>query len=129
MRSRLAKFKQLRHFTALAASVLVLGGCAQLSQRSSRQASANAQPLAHLVVVTPDAEHDLLAQLLTGEMALSRNDLKTASVAYGHAAALSLDREVAERAARLAIAVHDDDGAQRALDRWQVLGATPFGMA
>ena len=129
MRSRLAKFKQLRHFTALAASVLVLGGCAQLSQRSSRQASANAQPLAHLVVVTPDAEHDLLAQLLAGEMALSRNDLKTASVAYGHAAALSLDREVAERAARLAIAVHDDDGAQRALDRWQVLGATPFGMA
>ncbi|WP_458069600.1 tetratricopeptide repeat protein [Rhodanobacter sp. BL-MT-08] len=100
-----------------------------MSARSPRQAAADAQPLAHLVVATPDAEHDLLAQLLAGEMALSRNDLKTASTAYGHAAGLSLDPEVAERAARLAIAVHDDIAAQRALDRWQVLGATPVGMA
>ncbi len=129
MRSRLTKFKQLRHFTALTASVLVLCGCAQMSQRSSRQASADAQPLAHLVVATPDAEHDLLAQLLAGEMALSRNDLNSASVAYSYAAALSQDPEVAERAARLAIAVHDNAAAQRALDRWQVLGATPVGMA
>ena len=129
MRSRLTKFKQLRHFTVLTASVLVLCGCAQMSQRSSRQASADAQPLAHLVVATPDAEHDLLAQLLAGEMALSRNDLNSASVAYSYAAALSQDPEVAERAARLAIAVHDNAAAQRALDRWQVLGATPVGMA
>ncbi|WP_184668915.1 tetratricopeptide repeat protein [Rhodanobacter sp. A1T4] len=100
-----------------------------MSQRSSRQASADAQPLAHLVVATPDAEHDLLAQLLAGEMALSRNDLNSASVAYSYAAALSQDPEVAERAARLAIAVHDNAAAQRALDRWQVLGATPVGMA
>jgi len=129
VRSRLTKFKQLRHFTVLTASVLVLCGCAQMSQRSSRQASADAQPLAHLVVATPDAEHDLLAQLLAGEMALSRNDLNSASVAYSYAAALSQDPEVAERAARLAIAVHDNAAAQRALDRWQVLGATPVGMA
>ncbi|MBB6246133.1 tetratricopeptide (TPR) repeat protein [Rhodanobacter sp. A1T4] len=125
----MTKFKQLRHFTVLTASVLVLCGCAQMSQRSSRQASADAQPLAHLVVATPDAEHDLLAQLLAGEMALSRNDLNSASVAYSYAAALSQDPEVAERAARLAIAVHDNAAAQRALDRWQVLGATPVGMA
>lgn len=129
MRSRLTKFKQLRHFTVLTASVLVLCGCAQMSQRSSRQASVDAQPLAHLVVATPDAEHDLLAQLLAGEMALSRNDLNSASVAYSYAAALSQAPEVAERAARLAIAVHDNAAAQRALDRWQVLGATPVGMA
>ncbi|MBB6241752.1 tetratricopeptide repeat protein [Rhodanobacter sp. MP1X3] len=100
-----------------------------MSQRSSRQASVDAQPLAHLVVATPDAEHDLLAQLLAGEMALSRNDLNSASVAYSYAAALSQAPEVAERAARLAIAVHDNAAAQRALDRWQVLGATPVGMA
>jgi len=129
VRSGSARFKQLRHFTALTASVLVLCSCAQMSARSPRQAAADAQPLAHLVVATPDAEHDLLAQLLAGEMALSRNDLKTASTAYGHAAALSLDPGVAERAARLAIAVHDDAAAQQALDRWQVLGATPVGMA
>ena len=129
VRSGLARFKQLRHFTALTASVLVLCSCAPMSVRSPRQTAAAAQPLAHLVVATPDAEHDLLAQLLVGEMALSRNDLKTASTAYGHAATLSLDPEVAERAARLAIAVHDDTAAQQALDRWQVLGATPVGMA
>ncbi len=129
VRSGSARFKQLRHFTALTASVLILCSCAPMSARSPRQAAADAQPLAHLVVATPDAEHDLLAQLLAGEMALSRNDLKTASTAYGHAAGLSLDPEVAERAARLAIAVHDDIAAQRALDRWQVLGATPVGMA
>lgn len=129
VRSGSARFKQLRHFTALTASVLVLCSCAPMPARSPRQAAANAQPLAHLVVATPDAEHDLLAQLLAGEMALSRNDLKTASTAYGHAAGLSLDPEVAERAARLAIAVHDDTAAQQALDRWQVLGAAPVGMA
>jgi tetratricopeptide (TPR) repeat protein len=129
VRSGSVRFKQLRHFTALTASVLVLCSCAPMAARSPRQSAAAVQPLAHLVVATPDAEHDLLAQLLAGEMALSRNDIKTASTAYGHAAALSLDPEVAERAARLAIAVHDDSAAQRALDRWQTLGATPVGMA
>lgn len=65
-----------------------------MSARSPRQKAAASQPLAHLVVATPDAEHDLLAQLLVGEMALSRNDLKTASTAYGKAAVLSQDPEV-----------------------------------
>jgi hypothetical protein len=119
VRSGSARFKQLRHFTALTASVLVLCSCAAMSTRAPRRA-ADAQPLAHLVVVTPDAEHDLLAQLLAGEMALSRNDLKAAAQSYERAAALSLDPEVAERAARLAIAVHDDAAAGHALDRWQV---------
>lgn len=100
-----------------------------MSARSPRQKAAASQPLAHLVIATPDAEHDLLAQLLVGEMALSRNDLATASAAYGKAAMLSVDPEVAERAARLAIAMHDSDGAQRALGRWQALGATPVGLA
>jgi tetratricopeptide (TPR) repeat protein len=108
--------------------VLVLCSCAAMSTRAPRRA-ADAQPLAHLVVVTPDAEHDLLAQLLAGEMALSRNDLKAAAQSYERAAALSLDPEVAERAARLAIAVHDDAAAGHALDRWQTLGATPVAMA
>ena len=129
VRSGLAKFKRLRHFTAPAALLLVLSGCANILTQSPRQKAAARQPLAHLVVATPDAEHDLLAQLLVGEMALSRNDLKTASSAYGRASALSEDPEVAERAARLAIAMHDSDGAQRALNRWQALGAAPVGLA
>ncbi|OOG52953.1 hypothetical protein B0E47_16365 [Rhodanobacter sp. B05] len=106
---------------------LVLNACATAPSRPV--ASATAQPLARLVVATPDAEHDLLAQLLAGEMALSRTDLKAASAHYDKAMALSLDPAVAERAAGLAIAVHDGDAARRALDRWQALGAKPTQMA
>jgi tetratricopeptide (TPR) repeat protein len=127
VRSWQTKFKQLRHFTALSALALVLNACATAPSRPA--ASATAQPLARLVVATPDAEHDLLAQLLAGEMALSRTDLKAASAHYDKAMALSLDPEVAERAAGLAIAVHDGDAARRALDRWQALGAKPTQMA
>ncbi|MEP7186211.1 MAG: tetratricopeptide repeat protein [Rhodanobacter sp.] len=88
-----------------------------------------AQPLARMVVATPDADHDLLAQLLAGEMALNHNHLKAASGYYGKATVMSTDPQVAERAATLAIATHDSDGARRALDRWQELGAKPAGMA
>jgi len=42
---------------------------------------------------------------------------------------LSNDPAVAERAAELAIAVHHDEAAGRALDRWQALGARPAPMA
>jgi tetratricopeptide (TPR) repeat protein len=62
-------------------------------------------------------------------MALTRTDLNTASGHYGNAMALSNDPKVAERAAALAIAVHDEAAAQRALDRWQVLGAKPAAIA
>ncbi|HEY8681911.1 MAG TPA: tetratricopeptide repeat protein [Rhodanobacter sp.] len=129
VRSRSAKFKLLRHFTTVTALALVLGACASSPAQISQQRAAAAQPLARLVVATPDAEHDVMAQLLAGEMALGRTDLKTASAFYARAMALSRDPQVAERAAMLAIAVHDGDAAQRALDRWQVLGAKPAAMA
>ncbi|HWU77842.1 MAG TPA: tetratricopeptide repeat protein [Rhodanobacter sp.] len=127
VRSRSAKFKLLRHFTAATALALVLGGCATAPPRAV--AHGPAQPLAHLVVATPDAAHDLLAQLLAGEMALGRTDLKAASTHYDKAMALSVDPAVAERAAALAIAVHDGVAAKRALDRWQQLGARPSQLA
>ncbi len=130
MRSAAGKFKQLRHFTVLATLLPGLAACAVVApSRQAPAAAATAQPLARMVVATPDAEHDLLAQLLAGEMALGKNDLKAASTHYDKAAALSLDPKVAERAAALAIAVHDDDAAGRALDRWQALGAKPVQMA
>ena len=120
----------MRHFTAAATLMLGLAGCAQTPLRQgARQAPAPAQPLARMVVATPDAEHDLLAQLMAGEMALGHTDLKTAAVHYGKAMALSDDPAVAERAAMLAIAVRDDAAAGRALDRWQALGAKPAQMA
>ncbi len=131
VRSAAGKFKQLRHFTALMSLVLGLAACAVAPPRPAPVAAAvtTAQPLARMVVATPDADHDLLAQLLAGEMALGRNDLNAASAHYDKAMALSMDPKVAERAAALAIAVHHDDAAKRALDRWQALGAKPAQMA
>lgn len=87
------------------------------------------QPLDRLVVATPDADHDVLAQLLAGEMALTHSDLKTAATAYGKASRLSDDPEVAERATALALAVHDDAGAAQSLARWQTLGGKPSDLA
>ncbi|RCS29005.1 hypothetical protein DEO45_13105 [Rhodanobacter denitrificans] len=129
VRSGAGKFKQLRHFTALAAVMLGLAACAGVPRRPAPETAAVPQPLAHAVVATPDADHDLLAQLLAGEMALTRTDLKAASDYYGKAAALSNDPKVAERAASLAVAVHDGEAARRALGRWQALGADPASIA
>jgi tetratricopeptide (TPR) repeat protein len=127
VRSGSSKFKQLRHFTALSALALALGACTTAPLRP--QAAPTPQPLARMVVATPDADHDLLAQLMAGEMALGRTDLAAAASHYGKAMALSNDPAVAERAAELAIAVHHDEAATRALDRWQALGAKPAPMA
>jgi tetratricopeptide (TPR) repeat protein len=129
VRSGAGKFKQLRHFTALTALVLGLAACAGAPRRSAPESAASRQPLARVVVATPDADHDVLAQLLAGEMALTRTDLKTASGHYAKAMALSNDPKVAERAAGLAIAVHDEVAARHALDRWQSLGAKPAAIA
>ncbi|RDS82712.1 hypothetical protein DWU99_13190 [Dyella psychrodurans] len=82
-----------------------------------------------MTVATPDPDHDLLAQLLAGELALSRADLKVASQAYGTAMMLSTDPEVAGKSTALAIAIHDPDAAGRAIDRWQALGASKAQLA
>jgi tetratricopeptide (TPR) repeat protein len=127
VRSGSSKFKQLRHFTALSAFALVLGACTTAPLRP--QTAPTPQPMARLTVATPDADHDLVAQLMAGEMALGRTDLAGASAHYDKAMALSNDPAVAERAAELAIAVHHEEAAGRALDRWQALGAKPAPMA
>ncbi|MDE2279720.1 MAG: tetratricopeptide repeat protein [Xanthomonadaceae bacterium] len=119
----------MRHFTAAAALMLGLTACAQAPIKPAARPAPAPQPLARMVVATPDADHDLVAQLMAGEMALGRADLKAASGHYGRAMAISNDPAVAERAARLAVAVHDDAAAGRALDRWQALGGKPEAMA
>lgn len=131
MLSRLAKFKQVRHFAAGGFLILAITGCATApGQRAAGPVKpASAQPLDHLVVATPDQDHDLLAQLMAGEMALVRTDLKTAAEAYGKAAQLSPDPRVAGQAADLAIAVRDPELAGKAVARWQQLGATPAQLA
>ncbi len=122
------KFKQMRHFAVIGAFVAAAAGCAS-APAVRPAAAATPQPLARLVVATPDADHDVMAQLMAGEMALTHSDLKTAAAAYGKAAALSNDPQVAERATALALAVHDDASATRALERWQALGAKPAALA
>ncbi|HET6431059.1 tetratricopeptide repeat protein [Dyella sp.] len=125
-----AKFKQLRHLAAAGALAAAVAGCAGApAVKPAAPAAPSPQPLARMVVATPDADHDVVAQLLAGEMALTHSDLKAAAAAYDKAAPLSADPEVAERATALALAVHDDAAAQRALDRWQRLGATPPQLA
>nr|WP_199097053.1 tetratricopeptide repeat protein [Dyella sp. ASV21] len=109
--------------------VMALAGCATGPGRSRVPGDASRQPLGQMVVATSDADHDLLAQLMAGEMALTRTDLKTAASAYGRAMQLSDDPKVAEQAAALAIAVRDDDAAQAAIARWQALGAKPSALA
>ena len=122
------KFKQLRQFAGAAGCALGLVACASLPGGKASM-PAPEQPLDRLTVVTPDAEHDLLAQLLAGEMALTRNDLKDAAARYDHAMALSDDPKVAQRAVELGLAVRDEVAAQRAIDRWQALGASVGDLA
>ncbi len=129
MLSRWSKFKQVRHFAASGMLLLVLAGCATQPGHTVRGTSASAQPLARVVVATPDESHDLVALLLAGEMALSRTDLKSASAYYSRAMMLSDDPHVAEQAAAMAIAVRDPAAAQAAIARWQALGAKPAPIA
>lgn len=123
------KFKQLRHFAVGGMAAMVLAGCATVSGGSGHGTEAFRQPLGRLVVATPDEDHDLMAQLLAGEMALTRTDLKASSAAYSSAMMLSNDPKVAEQAAALAIAIRDTAAAQAAIARWQALGAKPAGLA
>ncbi|HXE78421.1 MAG TPA: hypothetical protein VN614_09265, partial [Rhodanobacter sp.] len=120
----------MRHFTALLPLALGLGACAAVpTHEPVAPRAVTAQPLARAQLPIPDAQHDLLAQLLAGELALTRTDLATASGFYARAMLLSDDPKVAARAAELALAVHDDGAATQALDRWQALGAKPAVLA
>ncbi|HET7301008.1 MAG TPA: hypothetical protein VFJ01_10215, partial [Oleiagrimonas sp.] len=123
----------MRHFVAssgvLMLAVAGLSGCAGMAARQAPTTPPPEQPLAHLTVATPTADHDVLAQLLNAQFALEHHDLATAAKAYGQAATLSNDPAVAERAVGLAIATHDPDAAQRAMKRWVSLGADPVQLA
>lgn len=135
MRSRDLKFKHMRLPAGKTAVVMLvvagLSGCAGVTTHRTPDTAraASAEPLARLTVATPDADHDVLAQLLDAQFALDRADLASAAAAYGRAAALSTDPQVAQRATGLAIATHDRAGAERALARWQALGADAVDMA
>ena len=106
-----------------------LSGCAAMTPRESVATPAPEQPLAHMTVATPAADHDVLAQLMAAQFALDHNDLPAAAKAYAQAAKLSNDPKVAGRAVSLAIATHDTAGVGPLIARWQKLGATPAQLA
>ncbi|KJV34317.1 tetratricopeptide repeat protein [Luteibacter yeojuensis] len=109
-----------------------LAGCATATPpagQQPRQVRTGVQPLDRLQVAIVPPERDLEAQVMAGDFAIAHNDLKAASDAYGRAAALSDDPKVASRAAELALAIHDQAAAGKALDRWAALGAKPGELA
>jgi len=129
-----SKFKRVRHLVISGALGVVLAGCATTGHGPSPGEAPQAvrtgvQPLDRLHVAIVPPERDLQAQLMAGDFALASNDLKTASDAYGKAAAIGDDPKVAARAVELALAVHDQAAAGKALDRWAALGATPADLA
>lgn len=125
-----SKFKRVRHFV-VAAAVMVVAGCATAPGGSTapRPVRAGVQPLDRMQVAILPPERDLQAQLMAGDFALAANDLKSASDAYGRAAAISDDPKVAARATELALAVHDQAAAGTSLNRWAALGAKPAELA
>ncbi|GGA07813.1 tetratricopeptide repeat protein [Dyella caseinilytica] len=129
MLSGTVKFKQVRQYVAVGLVALGVAGCASLPNRAGETPASSPQPLARMTVATPDLDHDLLAQLMAGELALSSADLKAASQAYGKAMRISNDPEVAGKATALAIAIHDPNAANQAIGRWQALGASPAQLA
>jgi tetratricopeptide (TPR) repeat protein len=124
-----SKFKQVRHFVVLASLMAIATGCAVAPHEAPRATRTGVQPLDRLQVAILPPERDVQAQLMAGDFALAANDLKGAADAYGNAAQLSDDPRVAGRATELALAVHDQAAAAKALDRWAALHGKPLDLA
>ncbi len=69
-----------------------------------------------------------VGDVMAAEFALQQGDLATASRYYLLAAQLSDDPEVAERAARVALAAGEPDRARRAIERWAALAPESLEM-
>jgi tetratricopeptide (TPR) repeat protein len=127
-----SKFKQVRQYVVVMGAAAVIAGCATTTPpagQQPKQVRTGVQPLDRLHVAIVPPERDLEALVMAGDFAIAANDLKKASDAYGRAAWLSNDPTVASRAAELALAIHDQDAASKALERWAALGAKPADLA
>ena len=129
MLSGRSKFKQVRHLVAPLALAAALAGCAVAPVGAPKAVRTGVQPLDRMQVAIVPPERDLQAQLMAGDFALAANNLKGAADAYGRAAELSDDPKVAGRALELALAVHDQAAADKALARWSALGGKPAELA
>lgn len=78
-------------------------------------------------VATAQAADDGLLPLLAGEFALQGGDMQGAATAYVEAAEASADPQLAERAARIALAADTPALVRRAVRRWRTLAPTAAG--
>jgi tetratricopeptide (TPR) repeat protein len=127
-----SKFKQVRQYVVVMGAAAAIAGCATTTPpagQQPKQVRTGVQPLDRLHVAIVPPERDLEAQIMAGDFAIAANDLKKASDAYGRAAWLGNDPTVASRATELALAIHDQEAASKALERWAALGAKPAELA
>ncbi len=118
--------------TALAAAFVLTSGCAAAPHKDG-EVKAQAAPAAPAAqapvapVATPPAppvrpveelEPDVLFSLLVAEIAGQRGDYALTVGEYVHAAELSEDPDVAERATRVALFARDEKAAYKAVRRW-----------
>ncbi|HEX5352487.1 MAG TPA: tetratricopeptide repeat protein [Rhodanobacteraceae bacterium] len=106
-----------------------IGGCAQLPVQHRHKAAVVGQPLARLDLPADNASGKASALLIAAEFALQNNHVAVAAADYAEAAQVSDSRVVAERALQLALTTHDSDSAQKLLERWKALGASPHAVA
>ena len=124
MRLAAGKFKFMRIFPSVAlGAAALLSGCATAPTQVPQPAQQ--QPLAQVRLDSDDTVSRTLTQALSGEFALDRGDVATASHAWADVAELSNDPRAAERSAQLALAGGDRQGAAQAIERMQAAGADP----
>lgn len=124
------KFKQKRVLRAAVAlaGVAALAACAQMPRHETARARMQ-QPLAELHLPSNPAAQNAAALTLAAEFALQHDDPKTAAADYAQAAMVSSDRQIAQRAVELNLALRDQTRTEALIARWQALGAEPHALA
>jgi hypothetical protein len=129
VRSRAAKFKQLRHFTAVALLVLVCAACADSGRRGRRKTPLRRSRWHGWWWPRRIPTTICWPSCLPAKWRSTRTDLPAASAYYGNAMMRAAIRGW-PNACQAGHRVHDSAAAQRAIDRWQALGAShPRNMA
>lgn len=105
---------------AVALPALLVAGCAQNQLNASGSEYIEIAPILSIPgpMAADDPEATLLFNLLAAEMAAQAGDYEQASAFYLAAARLASDRQVAERATRLALFARNHPRALAAAERW-----------
>ena len=105
---------------AVALLALLVAGCAQTQLNASGSEYIEVAPILSIPgpMAAEDPDAKVLLSLLAAEMAAQSGDYEQASTYYLAAARLSADRQVAERATRLALFARNHPRALVAAERW-----------